>query len=81
LISAKLNQPVVTAFVKKSSSKGISQEIAKQITKLIRDEFKRSSSIQGDAVRVSSKDKDDLKLLSTPEEDFPLHCNLLIIVK
>ena len=42
--------------------KGISQEIAKQITKLIRDEFKKvQGSIQGDAVRVSSKTKDDLQ--------------------
>lgn len=42
--------------------KGISQEIAKQISKLIRDEFKKvQASIQGDAVRVTSKDKDDLQ--------------------
>lgn len=42
--------------------KGISQEIAKQISKLIRDEFKKvQPSIQGDVVRVSSKDKDDLQ--------------------
>ena len=42
--------------------KGISQEIAKQITKQIRDECKKvQASIQGDAVRVSAKDKDDLQ--------------------
>lgn len=42
--------------------KGISQEIAKQITKLIRDEFKKiQASIQGDTVRISSKSKDDLQ--------------------
>src|ERR671933_947071 len=37
--------------------KGISQEIGKQITKLIRDEFskKAQAAIQGDAVRSSSK--------------------------
>ncbi len=43
--------------------KGLSQEIAKQITKIIRDEFKKvQSSIQGDAVRVTAKSKDDLQL-------------------
>lgn len=55
--------------------KGISQEIAKQITKLIRDEFKKiQGSIQGDAVRVSSKDKDDLQTViqRLKQEDFPL---------
>ena len=42
--------------------RGISQENAKQITKLIRDEFKKvQASIQGDAVRVSSKTKDALQ--------------------
>src|SRR5919199_1928510 len=43
--------------------KGISQEIAKQISKLIRDEFpkKAQASIQGDSVRISSKNKDDLQ--------------------
>jgi uncharacterized protein YajQ (UPF0234 family) len=41
---------------------GISQEIAKQISKQIRDEFKKvQPSIQGDALRVSAKDKDDLQ--------------------
>ncbi len=42
--------------------KGISQEIGKKITKLIRDNFKKiQASIQGDVVRVSSKSKDDLQ--------------------
>lgn len=55
--------------------KGISQEIAKQITKLIRDEFKKvQASIQGDAVRVSSKTKDDLQLVMQrlKQEDWPV---------
>ena len=55
--------------------KGISQEIGKQITKLIRDEFKKvQGSIQGDAVRVSSKDKDDLQtgIQRLKQEDFPV---------
>lgn len=42
--------------------KGIDKEIAKQISKLIRDRFKKvQASIQGDAVRVTAKSKDDLQ--------------------
>lgn len=55
--------------------KGISQEIAKQISKLIRDEFKKvQPSIQGDVVRVSSKDKDDLQTViqRLKQEDLPV---------
>lgn len=55
--------------------KGISQEIAKQISKLIRDEFKKVQvSIQGDAVRVSAKDKDDLQTViqRLKQEDYPV---------
>ncbi|NES18466.1 MAG: YajQ family cyclic di-GMP-binding protein [Symploca sp. SIO3E6] len=55
--------------------KGISQELGKKITKLIRDEFKKvQASIQGDAVRVSSKSKDDLQKIiqRLKEEDFPI---------
>ncbi len=55
--------------------KGISQEVAKQITKLIRDEFKKvQGSIQGDAVRVSAKDKDDLQAVMQrlKQEDYPM---------
>jgi cyclic-di-GMP-binding protein len=55
--------------------KGISQEIAKQISKLIRDEFKKvQASIQGDAVRVSAKAKDDLQnvMVRMKAEEFPV---------
>jgi cyclic-di-GMP-binding protein len=55
--------------------KGISQEIGKQISKLIRDEFKKvQASIQGDAVRVSAKDKDDLQAVigRLKQEDYPV---------
>jgi uncharacterized protein YajQ (UPF0234 family) len=55
--------------------KGISQEIGKQISKLIRDEFKKvQASIQGDAVRVSAKDKDELQgvIQRLKQEDYPL---------
>lgn len=41
---------------------GLPEEIAKKITRLIRDEFpKVRSQIQGDAVRVNGKSKDDLQ--------------------
>jgi uncharacterized protein YajQ (UPF0234 family) len=42
--------------------RGLDDPLAKKITKLIRDEFpKVRSQIQGDAVRVSGKSKDDLQ--------------------
>ena len=42
--------------------RGLTDDVAKRITKLIRDEFpKVKSQIQGDAVRVSGKNKDDLQ--------------------
>lgn len=41
---------------------GIADEIAKKITKQIRDEFKKvTPQIQGDAIRVQSKSRDDLQ--------------------
>ena len=55
--------------------KGISQEIGKQITKLIRDEFKKiQGSIQGDVVRVSAKSKDELQAVMArlKQEDLPV---------
>ncbi|MBW4471078.1 MAG: YajQ family cyclic di-GMP-binding protein [Stenomitos rutilans HA7619-LM2] len=55
--------------------KGISQEIAKKITKLIRDEFNKvQGSIQGDAVRVSAKSKDDLQAVMQrlKQEELPV---------
>jgi uncharacterized protein YajQ (UPF0234 family) len=42
--------------------RGLTDDIARRITKLIRDEFpKVKSQIQGDAVRVSGKSKDELQ--------------------
>jgi len=44
--------------------KGLNQEIAKKISKNIREEFKKINvSINGEALRVSSKSKDDLQLV------------------
>lgn len=41
---------------------GISDDIAKKITKQIRDEFKKvTPQIQGDAIRVQAKSRDDLQ--------------------
>ena len=46
--------------------RGLPDDLAKRITKLIRDEFpKVKSQIQGDAVRVSGKNKDDLQKVIT----------------
>lgn len=55
--------------------KGIDQDLAKKISKMIRSEFKKvQASIQGDAVRISSKSKDDLQQVmgQLKQEDFPV---------
>lgn len=46
-----------------SLKEGLSQEVAKKLTKLLRDEAPKSvkAQIQGDEVRVSSKSRDDLQ--------------------
>ena len=46
--------------------KGLPDDLARKLTKLIRDEFpKVKSQIQGDAIRVSGKSKDDLQRVIT----------------
>ncbi|MDQ3937445.1 MAG: YajQ family cyclic di-GMP-binding protein [Chloroflexota bacterium] len=46
--------------------RGLPEDLAKKIGKLIRDEFpKTKSQIQGDAVRVSGKSKDELQRVIT----------------
>ncbi|HEY1835547.1 MAG TPA: YajQ family cyclic di-GMP-binding protein [Candidatus Saccharimonadales bacterium] len=57
---------------------GIDQDKAKQITKLIRDDFSKvKTQIQGDAVRATSASKDDLQkvmqLIKAQDFDFPLN--------
>jgi uncharacterized protein YajQ (UPF0234 family) len=57
--------------------KGLDQDKAKQITKLIRDQYpKAKAQIQGESVRVSSTSKDDLQgvmqALRASDFDFPL---------
>lgn len=56
---------------------GLDQEKAKQITKLIRENFpKLKTQIQGEEVRVTGSSKDDLQaamqLLKSQDLDFPL---------
>lgn len=55
--------------------KGMSQDVAKQVSKLIRDNLKKvTASIQGDAVRVSGKSKDDLQqaMQLVKQEEWPV---------
>jgi cyclic-di-GMP-binding protein len=55
--------------------KGIPADLGKQISKLIRDEFNKvQASIQGDAVRVSAKSKDELQAIiqRLKQEDYPV---------
>jgi cyclic-di-GMP-binding protein len=54
--------------------KGIEQDLAKKISKLIRDSFpKVQASIQGDSLRVISKSKDELQSVMqlVKSQDFP----------
>lgn len=57
---------------------GLDQDKAKKLTKLIRDEKpKTKTQIQGDTVRVTSSNKDDLQaamqLLKSQDFDFPIN--------
>ncbi|MFK8182024.1 MAG: YajQ family cyclic di-GMP-binding protein [Phormidesmis sp.] len=55
--------------------KGIEKEDAKKISKLIKDNLKKvQASIQGDSVRVSAKNKDDLQsaIALIKEQDWPM---------
>ncbi len=70
-------EPAAKGTVRQTAKlrEGISQDLAKQITKTVRDKFpKLKAQIQGDAVRVSGPSRDMLqgaiKLLR--EEDYPV---------
>ena len=57
--------------------KGLNQEIAKKLSKTVRDELKKVTvSIQGDSLRVTGKNKDDLQsaiqLLKEQDIEVPL---------
>ncbi len=50
--------------------RGLTDEVAKRLSKLIRDEFpKTKPQIQGDAVRVSGKSRDELQKVITRLRD------------
>jgi len=54
---------------------GISDEIAKRISRSIRDQFKKvTPQIQGDTVRVQAKSRDDLQAVMQllKDEDYPV---------
>jgi uncharacterized protein YajQ (UPF0234 family) len=55
--------------------RGISQELARDITKVIRDAHpKAKAQVQGDAVRVTSKSKDELQsiIATLKAKDYPV---------
>ena len=57
--------------------KGLSQEIAKKLSKLVRDNIKKVTvSIQGESLRITGKNKDDLQtainLLKKQENDLDI---------
>jgi uncharacterized protein YajQ (UPF0234 family) len=54
---------------------GIPEDLAKQLNKKIRDEFKKvTPQIQGDLIRVQAKSRDDLQavIAALKTEDFPV---------
>lgn len=76
-----LTKPMVTTNLKATQEipfiAGLTQDKAKQITKILRDEVpKVKALIQGEEVRVTSGSKDDLqtamRLLESHDFDFPL---------
>lgn len=76
-ISRELIESNLKASKEVPFKQGLDQDKAKQITKLLRDEYpKAKTQIQGDAVRVTSNSKDELQaviqLLKGKDFDFPL---------
>ncbi|MEB3332598.1 MAG: YajQ family cyclic di-GMP-binding protein [Synechococcaceae cyanobacterium] len=59
--------------------RGLSQELAKQLSKLVRDQVRKVTvAIQGESLRVTGKSKDDLQqviqLLKAEDPVVPLQC-------
>ena len=57
--------------------KGLTQEVSKKLSKLVRENIKKVTiSIQGDSLRVTGKNKDDLQsvinLIKTQEQDLEI---------
>jgi uncharacterized protein YajQ (UPF0234 family) len=60
--------------------RGLPDELARKLTKLLRDEFPRvKGQIQGDAIRVSAKSKDDLQRVITRFRDLDIEVALQFI--
>ncbi len=77
-VSREITESNLKATKEVPFKQGLDQDKAKQITKLIRDEYpKAKTQIQGDAVRVVSGKKDELQavmqLLRQQDFDFPLN--------
>ncbi|AGY56619.1 YajQ family cyclic di-GMP-binding protein [Gloeobacter kilaueensis] len=54
--------------------RGLNQELAKKIAKLVRDESKTTVQIQGESVRVTSKSRDELQAVIQllKNQDYPV---------
>ncbi|MBN9392010.1 MAG: YajQ family cyclic di-GMP-binding protein [Chloroflexi bacterium] len=64
ILDAQKVEPAASGRVRQviKLKKGLNQDLAKQMSKQIRDTFKNAQSqIQGDALRVTSKSKDELQ--------------------
>ncbi len=65
-LSGKINESNLKATKEVPFIEGLDQDKAKQITKLIKEQFpKAKAQIQGEAVRVSSASKDELQAVMT----------------
>jgi cyclic-di-GMP-binding protein len=76
-VSADVNESNLKATKEVPFVQGLSQDKAKKITSLIREQSSKvKTQIQGDAVRVTSGNKDELQaviqLLRAQDFDFPL---------
>lgn len=70
-------EPAAGATVRQSAAlqQGISPDLAREITKLVRDTHpKAKAQIQGDAVRVTSKSRDELQgiIAALKAKEFPV---------
>ncbi|HSH55764.1 MAG TPA: YajQ family cyclic di-GMP-binding protein [Candidatus Limnocylindrales bacterium] len=77
-VSKEITESNLKASKEVPFKRGLDQEKAKKITKLIRDTLpKVKTQIQGDVVRVTSSSKDDLQqvmqLLRGQDFDFPIN--------
>jgi len=60
--------------------RGLSEDLSRKLTKIIRDEFpKVKSQVQGDAIRVTAKSKDDLQRVIARFRDLDLDVALQFV--